>query len=56
MNLKINHDNNDLWCIESKERINIGEKYVEVVEDDIIKTYKFCHAPIDDETDEPYIG
>lgn len=58
MKLKTNLDNDDLWCLYSKERIEIGEKYVEVEEDylgvTIIKTYKPEYAPTDEE--EPYIG
>lgn len=45
MKIKINHDNNDLWCLYSKEQIEIGERYVEIVEDyygdALIKTYRY---------------
>jgi hypothetical protein len=52
MKIKINHVNDDLWCVESKERIAIGEKYVEIIDDDdIIKTYKLENAPSDDDED-----
>lgn len=47
MKVRINLNNNDLWCLYSKEIIEIGEKYIEVIEDclgeKIPKTYKyFC--------------
>ncbi len=45
MRVKIIYNNDDLWCIFSKERIQIDEKYIEVTEnvldEEIIKTYKF---------------
>ncbi len=43
MKIRTNNDNNDLWCIYSKQPIYIGERYVEVIEncldEDIPKTY-----------------
>ncbi len=47
MKIRINHNNADLWCIYSKERIDIDERYVEVNEsyagEEIIKTYKYIY-------------
>jgi len=60
MRVKTNFDNDDLWCVYSKEKIEIGKKYVEVQEDClsdiIVKTYKLEYAPSEDEDEEPYIG
>lgn len=45
MKVKYNDNNDELWCVECKERIHIGEKYIEIKEHDyddedpIIKTY-----------------
>ncbi len=43
--IKRNYNNDDLWCVFSKERIQVDEKYIEVTEDvldeEIIKTYAF---------------
>lgn len=45
MKVKLNYNNDKLYCIYSKELIEIGEKYIEVVEDylgeKIIKTYAY---------------
>ena len=54
MKIRINSTNNDLWCIYTKELIEIGEKYIEVIEnclgDEIPKTYKyFCLDQLVDE-------
>ena len=54
MKIRINSNNNDLWCIYTKELIEIGEKYIEVIEDclgdEIPKTYKyFCLDQLVDE-------
>lgn len=54
MKVRINLNNNNLWCIYSKEQIEIGEKYIEVIEnylgDEIPKTYKyFCLDQLVDE-------
>ena len=54
MKVRINSNNNDLWCLYSKELIEIGEKYIEVIEDclgdEILKTYKyFCLDMLVDE-------
>ncbi len=47
MKVRINSNNNNLWCIYSKEKIYIGDRYVEVNEDylgeEIIKTYKYIY-------------
>ena len=47
MIIKTNWKNDDLWCIYSKEKIQIGEKYVEAIEtyggEPIPKTYKIEH-------------
>jgi hypothetical protein len=47
MKIKINYNNNQLYCIYSKEQIEIDEKYVEIIEDylgdEIIKTYKYIY-------------
>ena len=46
MNVMYNDDNDNLWCIECKKRIHLGEKYIVIVEDclgeKIKKTY---HCP-----------
>lgn len=58
MKIRINHNNNDLWCLYSKEQIEIDEKYIEVVEnclgDEIIKEYKYWYldALIDEHLEE----
>ncbi len=58
MKIRINHNNNDLWCLYSKEQIEIDEKYIELIEDclgdDIIKTYKYWYldALIDEHLEE----
>lgn len=61
MKIKINYNNDDLWCLYSKERIEIGEKYAIVEEDclgDIIeKVYKIEYCPIENnEDDDLYIA
>ena len=59
MKIFINHDNEDLWCCFSKERI---EKYAEIEEDYlgeiIYKTYKLEYAPSENELEdeEPWIS
>ncbi len=56
--IRVNYDNDDLWCIYSKSRIEIGEKYIIVLEEDISgeyeKIYKLEYAP-EDNSEEPYI-
>jgi hypothetical protein len=58
--IKQNHDDDELYCVYSKQRIHIGEKYVEITEDEfgdiIIKTYLLEYAPTEDEDDDIYIG
>lgn len=63
MKIKVNYENENLWCTYSKERIEIGEKYVEIKEDClgeiIIKSYKTEYAPTEEDEedyDEPYLG
>jgi hypothetical protein len=55
MRVKINYNNDELYCLYSKERIQIGEKYIEVKEKDsegtYIKTYKLENYPVEDEED-----
>lgn len=45
MKIKINYNNDSLYCLYSKELILIGERYIEIVEnyldEEIIKTYKY---------------
>lgn len=51
--IKYNEENDDLWCNYSKERIQLGDKYIEVTEEYfdeiIVKAYLPEYAP---ETDE----
>ena len=46
MKVRINSNNNDLWCLYYKELIEIGERYIEITEnclgDEIFKTYKYA--------------
>ena len=57
--IKINQDNNDLWCIYSKARIEVGEKYVVIIEkyqkETIEKTYKSEYAPTQDELEDDVV-
>jgi len=59
--IKVNHDNEELFCAYSKERIEIGEKYVVLEEEDctgtvIVKEFKMEYAPSEDDLDEePWI-
>lgn len=50
MKIKINYNNDELYCLYTKELIGIGERYVEVVEEclgeDIPKTYKYEHLAV----------
>ncbi len=59
MKIKTNLDNDDLWCVYSKEKIEIGEKYAEIEEDYlgdiIIKQYKLDYIPTEDNED-LYLG
>ena len=61
MDMKICYNNyrNDLYCVECKEKIKIGEKYI-IVNDIYMgekfdKCYHIDHVPIVDEVDEIYI-
>ena len=57
MKIKINHNNDELWCLYFKEKIEIGEKYIEIVEDyygeEIVKTYSYecLHMLVDEYLD-----
>ena len=57
--VKINYTYDDLFCCYSKERINYGERYVEVTEDylgdEIVKLYRPEYAPTE-EDEEPFIS
>lgn len=59
MKICINNYQSDLYCLECKELIKIGEKYVIDYEicggETIDKYYHVDHFPIIDETDEVYI-
>lgn len=50
MKIKINHNNDALYCLYNKELIEIGERYVEVIEDylgeEIPKTYNYTHLGV----------
>lgn len=53
--VKINWDNDNLWCTDSKERIHIGEEYCLVKEElfggtVIYKPYKKEYLPIDEDS------
>ena len=58
--IKINHENEALFCNYSKERIQIGEKYAVVEElyiDEIIsKPYKLENAPEENDSDDVWIS
>jgi len=61
MKIKTNLSNESLYCIYSKQRIEVGEKYIEIEEpyfDGIItKTYKLDYAPSEEEylEEDPWI-
>lgn len=54
--IKYNDENDNLWCVGCKERIQLGEKYVEVIEEclgeQITKSYKMECAPEDQGDDD----
>jgi len=56
MKLRTNEGNPDLWCLYSKERIEIGERYVIIQEtyggEVIEKTYKVEYAPTQEELED----
>lgn len=58
MKILTNWDNDELYCTYSKERINIGERYVLVEEecyDEVIeKPYKLEYAPSENEDEIDY--
>ena len=47
MRVKINHNSDNLYCLYLKEKIEIGEKFIEVKEiylgEEIVKTYSYEH-------------
>jgi len=54
MKVKLNYNNDQLYCLYTKELIPIGERYVEVTEyyldEEIIKTYSYeCLGMLVDE-------
>ena len=50
MKVKINYNNDNLYCLYWKEKIDIGERYIEVIEhyleDEIVKTYRYDHLAV----------
>ena len=53
MKVLYNDDNDELWCVECKCRINIGEKYIQVTEGEGEDSYKKCyHLPCVPEMEE----
>jgi len=56
MKICYNNDKEDLYCIECKSSIEIGERYVVVEEEylgeKIRKEYHLEHAPVESEEDE----
>lgn len=54
--IKVNLNQDDLFCVYSKERIQINEKYVEVTEqylgEEITQSYKLDCCPTEDDLDE----
>lgn len=60
MIIRINEENEELFCCDSKERIEIGEKYAELVEvcygEIVVKSYKLENLPLmNAEEDDVYI-
>jgi hypothetical protein len=51
--IKFNDTYDDLWCVECKHRINLGEKYAEIYEEVLgqveIKTYHIDCIPTEEE-------
>ena len=47
MKIRINNNNNDLWCCYSKEQIYIDERYIELNDsymgEEVLKTYKYIY-------------
>lgn len=60
MKIKINLNNESCWCCYCKNRIEIGEKYLEDIEDyldeKIKKQYHTECAPDESEEDDVYLG
>lgn len=56
MKIKINDYDEALYCAYSKQRIQIGEKYIVIEEDylgeEITKTYKMEYAPTEEEIED----
>lgn len=57
MKVKVNRNNDELYCVYCKSRIEIGEKYIEDVEDclgdKIKKAYHLeCSEVLEEEDDE----
>jgi hypothetical protein len=60
ISVKINKEDENLYCVESKEKIEIGEKYAFVIEDyygdTVLTPVKLEYLPVEPEDDdEPYI-
>jgi hypothetical protein len=58
--IRINDEDENLFCTYSKERIEIGERYAIVIEVDCFgdkyeKPFKLEYAPTDEDDEEPYI-
>ena len=45
MKVLYNDNQNDLWCVECKSRINIGEKYIQITINDGEYTYTKEYHP-----------
>ncbi len=59
MKIRINHDDENLYCLYSKEPIEIGEKFIEVEDKEYgyLRVYKLEYAPVvEEDEEEPYIG
>ena len=51
MKVKINEENNNLYCVYSKEIIAIGEKYAVITDDEGYNfTYKLENIPISEDS------
>jgi len=60
MKIKINHNNDELYCIYCKEKIELMETYIEVKEmyldEEIIKTFHYdCFRCVSEEYEEEEI-
>ena len=58
--IKTNYDDDNLYCVNSKELIPIGDKYIEIEEECygeiITKTYSLEYAPTEEDEEDPYIS